>query len=102
VAAREARETDLCARYGGEEMAVILPETDARGALAMAERIRAAVEKAQHATESGALRVTVSVGIATTPAPSAEGLLEAADKALYRAKQNGRNRVEAARNRAAA
>jgi diguanylate cyclase (GGDEF)-like protein len=99
VAQKEARETDLSARYGGEEMALILPETDARGALVMAERIRAAVAAAQHPTESGALRVTVSVGVATSPSDgeSPEALLEAADKALYRAKQGGRNRVEAGR-----
>jgi diguanylate cyclase (GGDEF)-like protein len=105
LAARtQARETDLCARYGGEEMAFILPETDARGAMVIAERVRAAVAAAQHPTESGNIRVTVSVGVATSPADgdSPEALLEAADKALYRAKQAGRNRVEAARVRSAA
>ena len=98
VAQKQARETDLVARYGGEEMALILPETDARGAFTIAERIRKAVEAAAHATEQGALRVTLSVGVATWTGGgnSPEELLQAADKALYRAKGNGRNRVEAA------
>ena len=95
VAQKSARETDLVARYGGEELALILPETDARGAMAIAERLRRLVEASRHPTEQGALSVTVSIGAATSAA-SAEALLEAADKALYRAKQSGRNRVEAA------
>jgi two-component system cell cycle response regulator len=98
VAQKQARETDIVARYGGEEMALILPETDARGAQAIAERIRQAVAVMPHASEQGPLRVTVSIGLATWPGPGddAEALLEAADKALYRAKQGGRNRVAAA------
>ncbi|MGZ6143137.1 MAG: diguanylate cyclase, partial [Myxococcales bacterium] len=102
LAAKQARETDMVARYGGEEMALILPETDAAGALAIAERIRAAVAAARHQTESGLLQVTLSIGVATWPATDPDALLEHADKALYRAKQAGRNRVEAARGRAAA
>ncbi|HET7784432.1 MAG TPA: diguanylate cyclase [Myxococcales bacterium] len=98
VAQKQARETDLVARYGGEEMALILPETDARGAWAIAERIRKAVAAAAHATEQGSLRVTLSVGVATWTGggDSPDDLLQAADKALYRAKEGGRNRVEAA------
>jgi diguanylate cyclase (GGDEF)-like protein len=104
LAQQQARETDLVARYGGEEMALVLPETDARGALVIAERIRATVAAAQHPTEQGALKVTLSVGVATWPGAGedAAGLIESADRALYRAKQGGRNRVEAARGRAAA
>ena len=95
---RQARETDIVARYGGEEMTLILPETDARGALAIAERIRKSVGEAHHRTEQGNLRVTISAGLSTWPGggESGEELLEAADKALYRAKQAGRNRVFAA------
>src|SRR3989449_1014349 len=95
---RLARETDIVARYGGEEMTLILPETDARGALAIAERIRKSVGEAHHRTEQGNLRVTISAGLSTWPGggESGEELLEAADKALYRAKQAGRNRVLAA------
>jgi len=98
LAQRQARETDIVARYGGEEMALILPETDAQGAHTIAERIRKAAAAASHATEQGVIQVTVSIGVATWPGPgdSAEELLEAADKALYRAKQGGRNRVAAA------
>lgn len=96
-----ARDTDAVARYGGEEMALVLPETDEAGARVIAERIRKAVEAAQTPTEQGALRVTVSIGIATQ-GKSPEELLDAADKALYRAKQSGRNRVESAHRRAAA
>jgi len=98
LAQKQARETDIVARYGGEEMALILPETDAQGAHAIAERIRNAAASGTHATEQGNIQVTVSIGLATWPGPgdSAEELLEAADKALYRAKQAGRNRVAAA------
>jgi diguanylate cyclase (GGDEF)-like protein len=98
VAQKQARETDIVARYGGEEMALILPETDARGAHAIAERLRKAVEAAAHATARGNLRVTVSIGLATWRGggESEEALLAAADRALYRAKQAGRNRVFAA------
>ena len=104
VAQKQARDTDLVARYGGEEMALILPETDLAGALAIAERIRTACAKAQHQTEQGLVAVTLSIGVATSPLDGAtpEQLIEAADRALYRAKQGGRNRVEAARGKAAA
>jgi diguanylate cyclase (GGDEF)-like protein len=82
----------------------VLPETDAKGALVIAERIRAACEKASHATEQGGLQVTLSIGVATWPGggQTPEQLLESADKALYRAKQGGRNRVEVANGTAAA
>jgi diguanylate cyclase (GGDEF)-like protein len=112
VAQDQARETDVVARYGGEEMALILPETDAAGARVIAERLRAAVEAARHATDAGPLRCTVSVGVSTWPlsATSATAaaddevaaLVEGADKALYRAKKAGRNRVESAGGREAA
>ena len=104
IAQNQARETDLVARYGGEEMALILPETDVKGALAIAERVRKAVEGARHPTEQGAVQVTISVGVATFPMAGEDpaALLESCDKALYRAKQGGRNRVELARGRAAA
>ena len=104
VARAQARETDLVARYGGEEMALVLPETDAGGASTIAERLRAAVEGTAHATEHGTLRVTVSVGVATWPGggQTPDELLTTADRALYRAKQTGRNRVEAGPGKAAA
>src|SRR5216683_2277508 len=104
VARAQARETDLVARYGGEELAVVLPETDAAGARAIAERLRAAVESTAHASDQGALRVTVSVGVATWPGggQNPDELLTTADRALYRAKQTGRNRVESGPGKAAA
>ena len=102
VVQTQARGTDMVARYGGEEMALVLPETDSAGALVIAERIRSAVAHARHQTDQGALQVTASIGIATWPGTDPEALIDHADKALYRAKQAGRNRVEAARGRAAA
>ena len=99
IVAAQARETDRAARYGGEEMALLLPETGPAGARVIAERLRAAIEQSSHETESGSLRVTVSLGVATFPSAgleTPEQLLEAADQALYRAKQGGRNRVESA------
>ncbi|WP_397459482.1 diguanylate cyclase [Pseudomonas asplenii] len=94
------RPTDLAARYGGEEMAVILPGTDLKGALLLAEDIRAAVDDSNIESRSVELgRVTVSIGVAGgIPSPGSQGheeLLLLADKALYKAKQNGRNLVVA-------
>ncbi len=104
LAQAQARTIDRVARYGGEEIALILPETDLAGAMVIAERIRAAVEASEHAIEGGSLKVSVSAGVAVV-APGVEKLeqlVEAADQALYRAKQAGRNRVVAAASRAAA
>jgi diguanylate cyclase (GGDEF)-like protein len=104
LAQKQARETDIVARYGGEEIALILPETDASGAQAIAERIRRAAAAVAHPSEQGAIQVTVSIGVAVATCSgarvaageSADAILEAADKALYRAKQGGRNRVACA------
>lgn len=94
---RELRVTDLIARYGGEEFAVILPDTDQDVAHAAAERLRAAVEKDLNPPDRAA-RVTVSVGVATYAADgdAPQTILIAADKAMYSAKNSGRNRVVAA------
>lgn len=95
--AARLRETDGVFRYGGEELAVLLPETEAEDAVAMVDRLRAAVE--QRFTQLAALApVTLSAGVAVFPthALSAKTLIEAADAALYRAKNSGRNRVCAA------
>ncbi len=92
------RARDFVARTGGEEMAVIMPGADARGALVVAERMRAAVQRAAIPAGRGAAHgvVTISVGIAATREPaskSADTLVQLADEALYRAKGEGRNRV---------
>lgn len=91
---RSVRENDLIFRYGGEEFAVILPATDAKAALHVAERIRAATEAAVFEEGTIDLRLTISVGVATCPdAPSIHDLIVDADTALYEAKHQGRNRV---------
>ena len=93
------RTTDLAARYGGEEFALMLPETVLEDALNFAEKIRGIVESTAVETHAGPISATVSIGVATVPHPrihSAKELIVAADKALYRAKKNGRNQVQAA------
>jgi len=87
---------DLVARYGGEEFAIILPETDAKAAGYLAERIRKSVKNHIFIGEGGGeLKVTISLGVAQTPvhASNAEGLVMAADLALYRSKALGKDRV---------
>jgi len=86
----QVRAMDVAARYGGEEFIVLLPETDAEGAMIIAERIRLKIDEL---TE-----VTISLGIAVyiKNNDSGEMLIKRADTALYRAKENGRNRVEMA------
>jgi two-component system, cell cycle response regulator len=97
------RSTDLAARYGGEEFAVMMPETDLAEALVFAEKIRALVGERAVETQAGAISATVSIGVATVPhsshVHSAKELVVAADKALYRAKRNGRNQVQAEKRR---
>jgi diguanylate cyclase (GGDEF)-like protein len=92
------RSGDVLARYGGEEFAVILPETDRAGALKVAVRMQQAVSELKLLNKTGlGDHVTLSVGIATYQFPeagTAEGLIDASDRALYRAKAQGRNRVE--------
>lgn len=89
------RASDVAGRYGGEEMLLILPQTEVEGATALAERIRAAVEASPF--EVGAerpVRVTLSIGVATlAPGADVAALVDCADAALYAAKDAGRNRV---------
>ncbi len=92
------RPYDALGRYGGEEFLVVLPNCDAPAALAIAERMRRRVDVARFGTSAGRLRTTLSLGVATTtesrPLPR-EALIEAADRALYQAKAEGRNRAAA-------
>ena len=93
------RASDTVARYGGEEFLVILPDTDHEGAVGLAERIRESVQKLMlpHATSGNAEFVTISLGVASASAQALNDpaqLIARADRALYRAKENGRNRYE--------
>lgn len=94
------RQADVAARYGGEEFVLLLPETDLDHAREVAERIRHRVESTAMPTEAGPThRVTVSAGVAQYDPVndrSPEALLERADRALYRSKDEGRNRVTVA------
>jgi diguanylate cyclase (GGDEF)-like protein/hemerythrin-like metal-binding protein/PAS domain S-box-containing protein len=91
------REIDIIGRIGGEEFAIILPETDGAGANLLAERLRESIARQTLATEKGAtLGMTVSIGIATLAGGEAarlDDLLSQADTALYEAKRAGRNRT---------
>jgi diguanylate cyclase (GGDEF)-like protein len=94
-----SRDIDEPARYGGEELAVVLPQTDLHGAELAAERMRAAIEGLAIKRLDGnpePLRITASFGVASLPecATGREGLIAEADAALYRAKRSGKNRVE--------
>jgi diguanylate cyclase (GGDEF)-like protein len=96
-----SRELDMAARYGGEELAVILPQTDAEGAEFLAERMRRTIEAlpVRRVDGRGSLSVTASFGVAAAPdsASDRSDLIAAADAALYAAKRGGKNRVERAR-----
>jgi diguanylate cyclase (GGDEF)-like protein len=89
------RKIDIAARYGGEELAVVLEGADAAGALQLAERIRQDVAKQVMQSEKGPFSVTLSLGIAACPEDGTDKkqLIERADQALYMAKHSGRNRA---------
>jgi len=89
------RDVDVAARYGGEEFAAILPLTDGEGAKNIAERLRKAVmSQSFDISHIGPIKITLSIGVATTSSDckTKEELIEKADRALYHAKHNGRNR----------
>ncbi|MFG6416632.1 diguanylate cyclase [Roseateles sp. DC23W] len=104
LAGQARRPADLASRIGGEEFALLLPDTDMAGALGAAERLIAAIASLAlpHAASPTAARVTVSIGIASCVPPQQQAagaerqLVERADQALYRAKAEGRNRACAA------
>lgn len=100
VARRALRDVDVLARYGGEELVALLPETTPEEAWRAAERVRLGVEAMRLTYRGGAepvvVRCTASIGVATFPSPgveSAEDLVQTADECLYLAKQGGRNQV---------
>lgn len=99
VLGADLRQTDLISRYGGEEFAVLLPETTKAEAMQVAERMRESVELKINEGTRWTQRITVSVGVATFPedGATAETVLEAADQALYVAKRQGRNKVVGAK-----
>ena len=93
---REAREIDRVGRYGGEEFIVLLPGTVLDAAVTFAERVRKSVEGHTFVFDGGSIRRTASFGVAGWPHPRVthcDGLVRAADDALYVAKETGRNRV---------
>jgi diguanylate cyclase (GGDEF)-like protein len=100
VLQEQSRDIDFPARYGGEEMSVILPQTDIGGAAMLAERMREAIEELEvrRLDGQGVLKMTASFGVAALPGSATDKryLIAVADEALYRAKHAGKNRVERA------
>lgn len=92
--AQALRQTDQLFRYGGEEFLVVLGDTEKCSAMAIAERVRAAIEQSRTPTDIGEVQVTVSVGVCTSRAgDTRDSLFKRGDRALYQAKGAGRNRI---------
>jgi diguanylate cyclase (GGDEF)-like protein len=94
-----ARDSDVLTRWGGDEFALLLPETGSEGALALAKRLRDRLERFTFLNGLASTnRITASIGVATLPdvADTAEGLLQAADAAMYRVKNSGKNGIHVA------
>jgi diguanylate cyclase (GGDEF)-like protein len=94
VVAAQVRREELLARYGGDELAIVLPETTVESAALFCERIRSAVERATFDYDGEPLTATISLGVAALDASdSPASLIARADAHLYRAKEDGRNRT---------
>lgn len=91
----QLRQTDIVARYGGDEFVVLLPETPCSSAVSVAERIRRGIESSELPTRERAVPVTVSIGVACYPTHGAdfESIVDKADQSMYGSKSGGRNRV---------
>jgi diguanylate cyclase (GGDEF)-like protein len=99
VIRRSARETDVVSRFGGDEFAIILPDTGGEGAFAVGARVRDKIAAHEFLAADGLdIHLTASVGVATLPdvAASSEELIQAADKAMYQVKDSGKNGIQAA------
>ena len=99
VIRQSAHETDVVSRFGGDEFALVLPDTGGEGAYAVGERIRERIAAHRFLVGDGLdIHLTVSIGVATLPdvAASAEELVQAADKAMYMVKDSGKNGIQAA------
>ena len=99
VLLESSRDADTPARYGGEEMALILPHTELEGSYAIAERVRTAIEalRVPRLDQQGVLRITVSLGVAASSEGEKDVLIADADKALYVAKRRGKNQTAKAK-----
>jgi diguanylate cyclase (GGDEF)-like protein len=95
VVRENSRDPDVAARYGGEELALILPHTDLEGTHVIAERIRESIESMEVPLLDGAgsLQITASLGVAASSQGSKNELISAADNALYVAKREGKNKT---------
>ncbi len=92
---KQIRNTDLLARFGGEEFCFLFPETDLNGAAVIAERIRHAISKLEFDSKKKRFSVTVSIGLSELmdSSDNVESMLKRSDDSLYKAKESGRNRV---------
>jgi len=94
---KAVRKSDVVGRYGGEEFAIVLPETDLKGAVIFAERLRQRIEQLTLDTGDKSVSVTISLGLTTweagKPVVDKASIIKAADKALYKSKENGRNTI---------